>query len=76
MNPAKVNTDTKRNRETDFDDNLSRKLYPREYWTKLHFDMNQAKVLQLMMTTQAVNDSPEMYGQDYNGLAKKGNSQT
>ena len=33
--------------------------------------MNQAKVLQLMMTTQAVNHSPEIYGQDYNGLPKK-----
>ena len=30
MNPSKVLTDTKRNPETDFNDTLSRKLYPRE----------------------------------------------
>ena len=45
MNPAKVKSDTKRNPETDFDDNLSKKSYPREKWTRLHCDMNPAKVL-------------------------------
>ena len=30
MNPAEVQTDNKRNPEIDVDDNLSRKLYPRE----------------------------------------------
>ena len=44
MNPTKVQTDTKRNPETVYDDNPSSKWFPRGLWTGLQIDMNPAKV--------------------------------
>ena len=44
MNPTKVQTDTKKNPETIFDDNPSSKWLPRDLWTGLQIDMNQTKV--------------------------------
>ena len=44
MNPTKVQTDTKRNPETVYDDNQSSKWFPRDLWTGLQIDIKPAKV--------------------------------